>query len=278
MPMAKAVGDALADASVALGNGPDGRREAALLLGHATGLSHSQLIAHPETLICAQQHKQLEELIEQRRLGQPMAYLLGTKAFWDLDFKVTRDTLIPRPETELLIEIILNQPNTRPKTLIDLGTGSGIIAATIAQARPDWSVTATDESFEALCIAQHNGASLPNLNFVAGNWLTCFGEVTFDIIVANPPYIDAFDPHLAALVYEPRSALVSEDNGFSDLKGIIHQSTVFLAESGYLLLEHGYTQQVAVMREMALAGYNSTAHSDLAGNPRAVMGYLKETL
>jgi release factor glutamine methyltransferase len=274
--MSKSIGDALTIASAALGNDPSDRRDAALLLGHATGLSHSQLIACPETLICAQQHKQLQELIEQRRLGQPMAYLLGTKAFWDLDFKVTPDTLIPRPETELLIEIILSQPHTGPKTLIDLGTGSGIIAATIAQARPDWSVIATDESFDALRVAQHNGAGMRNLNFVAGNWLTCFGGVTFDIIVANPPYIDALDAHLPALVYEPRSALVSEDDGFRDLKGIIHQSTALLADSGYLLLEHGYTQQAAVTREMALAGYESTAYSDLADNPRAVMGYRKE--
>ena len=278
MAMAKSVAEALVEASAALGNEPDDRRDAARLLGHVTGLSRSDIIAHPESLLCSTHLIELQALIERRRQGHPVAYLIGTQSFWDLDFKVTPDTLIPRPETELLIEIILNQSNSAPKTIIDLGTGSGVIAVTLAAARPDWSVIATDASIEALRIAQHNGAGLRNLNFVAAHWLACFDGMVADIIVANPPYIDPLDSHLAALVFEPQSALVASDNGYADLKTIIHQSTRLLANDGYLLLEHGYTQQDTVMREMRLAGYAPTAHTDLAGNPRAVMGHRKETL
>ncbi len=276
--MAKSIADALVHTSAALGDKPDHRRDAALLVGQATGLSRGDLIAHPEALICDAQWRRLQGMIERRQQGHPMAYLLGTQSFWDLDFKVTPATLIPRPETELLIEIILSQPHTGPKTVIDLGTGSGIIAVSLAAARPDWSVIATDASIEALRIAQHNGAGFSNLNFVAGNWLTCFDGIAADIIVANPPYIAPFDSHLAALVFEPQSALVAPDNGYADLKAIIHQSRRLLAQNGYLLLEHGYTQQDTVLREMRLAGYDPVAHSDLAGNPRAVMGRPKETL
>jgi len=278
MAMAKSVAEALVEASAALGNEPDDRRDAARLLGHVTGLSRSDIIAHPESLLCSTHLIELQALIERRRQGHPLAYLIGTQSFWDLDFKVTPDTLIPRPETELLIEIILNQSNSAPKTIIDLGTGSGVIAVTLAAARPDWSVIATDASIEALRIAQHNGAGLRNLNFVAAHWLACFDGMVADIIVANPPYIDPLDSHLAALVFEPQSALVASDNGYADLKTIIHQSTRLLANDGYLLLEHGYTQQDTVMREMRLAGYAPTAHWDLAGNPRAVVGHRKETL
>ena len=278
MVMAKSIAEALLEASAALGNQPDHRRDAALLLGHVTGLSRSVIIAHPEALICSAHLTHLQGMIERRQAGHPMAYLIGTQAFWDLDFKVTPDTLIPRPETELLLEIILSQPNTGPKTVIDLGTGSGVIAVTLAAARPDWSVIATDASIEALRIAQQNGANLSNLSFVAGNWLTCFDGIAVDIIVANPPYIDPLDPHLAALVFEPKSALVAQDNGYADLKVIIHQSAPLLATNGYLLLEHGYTQQDTVLKEMRLAGYDPIAHCDLAGNPRAVIGHRKETL
>ena len=276
--MAKTIAEALLEASAALGNKPDHRRDAALLLGHVTGLSRSDVIAHPEALICHAQLSRLQAMTARRREGHPMAYLIGTQAFWDLDFKVTPDTLIPRPETELLIEIILSQPDTGPKTVIDLGTGSGTIAVSLAAARPDWSVIATDTSIEALRIAQQNGISFNNLIFVAGDWLTCFDDITVDIIVANPPYIDPLDPHLTALVFEPQSALVAQDSGYADLKAIIHQSTRLLTQNGYLLLEHGYTQQDTVLSEMRLAGYDPIAHCDLAGNPRAVIGHRKETL
>lgn len=237
----------------------------------------SYLFAHPEADIPAEQGARYEALIERRRRGEPVAYLTGRRAFWTLDLKVTPDTLIPRPDTELLVELALALPEVPAHARVaDLGTGSGAIALAVASERLHWHIDAVDTSAAALTVAQENAATyqINNISFVLGNW--CYGLTDrYDLILSNPPYIAEQDPHLdeGDLRYEPRTALMAMEQGLSDIRTIAAQSSQRLKSGGWLLLEHGFEQGEAVREILRCDGYQEVAtRQDLSGHERVTMG------
>ncbi|MGH6609490.1 MAG: peptide chain release factor N(5)-glutamine methyltransferase [Burkholderiaceae bacterium] len=245
--------------------------EARALLSHLLGMPRERLIAHPQQLITPASANCFAELAQRRQSGEPLAYLLGEKEFYGRKFAVTPAVLIPRPETELLVEVALQLiPRDRARAL-DLGTGSGCIAVTLALERPDWHLTATDASLDAIRVATSNADRLQasNVAFRSGNWFDAVVDQRFDLIVANPPYIAADDPHLDALGYEPRAALVADDNGLACLRTIIEAARSYLSPHGVLALEHGHEQGAAVRELFAANGWrNAHTRVDLAGVER----------
>lgn len=246
----------LADAARALGD----RLEAEVLLTHALGKPRSWLIAHAGDALDEAQLRAYDALVQRRRQGEPVAYLTGRRGFWSLELEVTPATLIPRPETELLVELALERlPKDQRARVLDLGTGSGAIALAIARERPAAQVTATDASPDALAVAQRNAAAhgLANVDFALGDWLSPLAGQRFDLIVSNPPYIEAHDPHLAQgdLRFEPPGALASGDDGLDDIRRIVSQARPHLPAGGWLLMEHGWNQGAAVRALLQQAGY-----------------------
>jgi len=248
--------------------------EAEILLCHVLSTPRSTCYAWPDKQISVAQQHALAALRQRRCQGEPIAYLIGFKEFWSLDLKVSVDTLIPRPETELLVEAALNlMPKNQPITLIDLGTGSGAIAIAIASERPLAQIIAVDFSQAALNIAQQNAQQLnvEQIKFIHSDWFKALSpaQAQFDLIIANPPYIDAQHTNLATLQYEPQQALIAAKQGLADLELIIKQSLPFLAEKGVLILEHGYDQAMAVQALLKQQGYTAIqSHTDLAGVDR----------
>jgi len=220
--------------------------------------------------------------------GIPLAYLTGQQEFWSLNFSVNEHTLIPRPDTEVLVEQVLNWINAQPvqlsnKRLLDLGTGSGCIAISLAHElkHANWQVVAVDLSSEALKVAQHNAVSnnVANVEFVQSSWyqaLPIYDEPQFDIIVSNPPYIDETDEHLAGLTAEPISALSAPNQGFADIEHIIQQATLYLCTGGLLAIEHGYDQGAAVRNLFLDSGFE-LVHTvkDYGGNDRVTLGQVQ---
>ncbi|MCU7875250.1 MAG: peptide chain release factor N(5)-glutamine methyltransferase [Candidatus Thiodiazotropha sp. (ex Lucinoma borealis)] len=250
--------------------------EAALLLCHLLDKPRSYLFAWPEKTLTPDQYKRYIALIEQRLSGTPIAYITGVREFWSMTLQVSPDTLIPRPETELLVERSLYhlQGRSQPR-LADLGTGSGAIALALASERPDAQIHATDLSAKALTLARENAAShsLNQVIFFHGSWCNALPTgVSYDLIVSNPPYIEEDDLHLTQgdLPREPSTALVSGSDGLSDIRLIIQQATAGrLKGGGWLLLEHGYQQATEVHELLRKAGLAEIAtHQDLAGQPR----------
>lgn len=260
----------------------EARIEARVLLAHALKVDHAWLIAHDrDTPTPAQQHA-IAALIERRAGGEPVAYILGEREFYGRTFKVTPDVLIPRPDTELLVEAALQRmPENMPCRVLDLGTGSGTIAISLALHRPLADVIALDISPDALAVAQQNARRLGagNVHFEIGDWYAAkSGKASvknFDIIVSNPPYIEAADPHLKAgdLRHEPIQALAAGDDGLRDLRAIIAGAPAHLVETGWLLLEHGYDQADAVIALLRERGFAQTeTRRDLAGQNRVSGG------
>ena len=254
------------------------RLEAEILLSHVTGKSRTHFRAFAEAEVSAAEALRFQGLIEQRKSGQPMAYLTGTREFWSLDFEVTADVLIPRPETELLVEIALEWVRLLPQPrLLDLGTGSGVIPISIAKERRDANLTAVDVSPKALALAQKNAHRLgaPGIRFLLGDWLEALpGEEQFDLIVSNPPYISDQDGHLACgdLRYEPRSALASGPEGLDAIRTIVREARTFIRADGGLALEHGFEQAPAIQAILADHGYHSIeTRTDLQRHPRVTM-------
>ena len=248
--------------------------ECHLLLTASLGRPKSWLIAHDDYRLSESEFKTYSDLLARRIDNEPIAYILGSQGFWDMDLTVTQDTLIPRPETELLIEIILSTHGTEPHRAIDLGTGTGAIAIALKRERPEWQVYASDLSPKALSIAKTNAIKWTNnqIGFLRSNWLNGFGPKEFDLIVSNPPYINEIDEHLQALEFEPRSALVASDEGYSDFKTIIDQAVHCLKFGGKLLLEHGYDQRDSVTELLNNRGYSDIqVFDDYNNTPRAVM-------
>jgi len=246
----------LADAAHALGD----RLEAEVLLTHALGKPRSWLIAHADDVLSAAHADTFEALVQRRRNGEPVAYITGHRGFWSLELEVTPATLIPRPETELLVELALERlPARAPVRVADLGTGSGAIALAIARERPQATVVATDASVDALAVARRNAERLKiaNVDFAHGNWLAPLHGTAFDVIVSNPPYIEADDPHLAQgdLRFEPATALASGCDGLDDIRRIVIEARDHLAPDGWLMMEHGWNQGEAVRALLIDEGY-----------------------
>jgi release factor glutamine methyltransferase len=251
-----------------------GAIDIAPLLSLVLGKSNTELYVQNDYALDDKQQRQLLNFIQQREQGVPFAYLSGKKGFYHLDFKVTKDTLIPRPETELLIDITLDLLNKNQKyQVLDLGTGSGIIAVTLADINPRWKVSATDFSQAALNIAKINATT--NINFTQGNWFDAVADETFDFIVSNPPYIEEDDAYLTDLTYEPQTALVSGEDGLDDIRIIVNNAPKHLNKGGYLLLEHGYNQQQQITKLLNKAFHNIKAFKDYNGNDRAVLAQIK---
>lgn len=260
-----------------IGNDEDARIDLRTLIEGIAGLDAARQFAFPEQEIPTEMCERLRAAIERRAAGEPVAYLLGYRDFWRHRFAVTPDTLIPRPETEQLVEWALESLSDRPARILDLGTGSGAIGLSLAAERPDCSVVAVDRSLPALQVAKRNQRSmdLTNVSMVQGDWAEAFAPDHFDLIVSNPPYICADDVHLRRgdLRFEPTSALAAGIGGLDDYRRLIPQSFLILRPGGMLLLEHGYDQAGPVGELMCAAGFvDVSMRSDLAGQPRNTAG------
>ena len=286
---------ALHDAQTALAklvNISEAKLEAQLLLQHVLNVNRAWLIAHQNDALEANIHAAYRTLINRRVNGEPIAYILGVREFYGLNLKVTPATLIPRPDTETLVEAALAKiPLQKNLTICDLGTGSGAIALAIAKHRPLAQVTAVDASENALKIAQENAHNLQitNVEFTLSNWFDALKNQRFDVVVSNPPYIAEGDKHLSSgdLPWEPISALVpgqpfpledknaEKEDGLSAIKHIISDAPNYLKPHGWLMLEHGYNQAEQVTDLLAQAGFGQIeTQKDLGGNNRVTLGMM----
>lgn len=254
------------------------RLDAELLLAHVTGLTRTALILRAQEDLPSQDETQLHELVLRRAQGEPIAYLIGKREFWSLDLKVTPDVLIPRPETELLVEQALRHiPPDAPWIIADLGTGSGAVALAIAHERPRCRVIATDISTAALAVARGNVQQLgiANVELRQGEWLSPLADMRMDLIVSNPPYVAECDPHLAqgGLRFEPNGALVAGADGLAAIRLIARDAPAHLRPGGCLLMEHGFDQGAAVRAILIERGYQAvTTYADLQALPRVSSG------
>jgi release factor glutamine methyltransferase len=278
-PLGPPIGQALRDASTALSRLPQAapRLEAELLLTEATGWPRTRLAAWPDARLEPAAAARFAALLTRRLAGEPIAYIRGHQEFWTLDLKVTPDTLIPRPETELLVEIALALPDPEhPRLVADLGTGSGAIAAAVASERPAWRVIATDRSAAALAVAQANfrAIGLANCLSLRADWLTPFADHALDLILANPPYIAAADPHLGEgdLPFEPKTALACGPDGLDAIRAIAAAAVRGLKPGGLLAIEHGCDQGHAVRGLLSTRGLlTPETRRDLAGQDRVTL-------
>ncbi|MET0255752.1 MAG: peptide chain release factor N(5)-glutamine methyltransferase [Luteibacter sp.] len=262
----------LRQAAEALGD----RLEAELLLGHVLGVNRAWFFAHAGDALEPANSARFDALVRRRMQGEPVAYITGTRDFWSLTLEVGPATLIPRAETELLVELALERL-PQGGSVVDLGTGSGAIALAIASERPDASVTAVDASRAALDIARRNAERLrlQRVVFVAGDWFAPLGEARFDLVVSNPPYIEEDDAHLGRgdLRFEPASALASGRDGLDDIRRIVRGAGGRLTHGGWLLMEHGWDQGPAVRAVLAEAGFiEAFTAADLEGRDRVSGG------
>lgn len=252
------------------------RVDAEVLLMHVLSKPRAYLYTWPEQVLTNAQLQQLTQLIRQRSHGRPIAYLVGQREFWSLPLTVTPATLIPRPETELLVDYMLKHlPNQPGITVADLGTGSGAIALALANERPDWQIYATDISPAALSVARRNAKKLnvKNISFCHGHWFGALPDIQFDGIVANPPYLSAHEHDSAPgdLCFEPQLALVAAQQGYAAYDEIIKRAPQYLKPNGVLCLEHGSNQQHAVLQRLRQTGFHQVAgYDDLAGLARMV--------
>lgn len=254
------------------------RIEVHSLLQHALQVNRAFLLAHPGQIPDVRQQACYEALLERRLQGEPVAYILGEREFFGLKFKVTPATLIPRPDTELLVELALQRmPQDKACRVLDLGTGSGAIAISMAHARPDTKVVAVDASEAALQVARENAERLGvrNISFLHGDWFSALVGQRFDLIVSNPPYVAAGDAHLAQgdVRHEPLSALSSGTDGLDDIRKIVGQAGEFLEQGAWLLLEHGYDQAALVINLLQQDGFEKVfSEKDIAGINRVSGG------
>ncbi len=283
MRMAETISQALKQATTRLSGLPlaNPRLEAEILLAHVLDKPRTHLFAWPENRLNVDLWVRFEHLVERRLCGEPSAYLTGCREFWSLELKVTQDTLIPRPETEILVTRALQLiPVDAVMLIADLGTGSGAIGAAIAYERPACHILATDISEAALAVANDNFGKLglDNVHSVHGYWCTALpSEAPFNLILSNPPYVASDDPHLSGdgLSWEPANALISGLDGLNDIREIIRTAGDHLLPGGWLLLEHGYNQGEQVLQMLRAAGYqNSCTIHDLAGIERVSQGQI----
>lgn len=260
-----------------LPDSPTPRLDAELLLAAALGKPRSFLHTWPERVVSSEVAERYASFLERRRTGEPVAYILGHQGFWSLDLEVAPDTLIPRPDTELLVETALALLPASPAEVLDLGTGTGAIALALACERPAWKVTGVDRISTAVELAERNRARLrlANARFVESHWFSALGKQRFALIVSNPPYIPAQDPHLAQgdVRFEPSSALVAGADGLDDIRKIIQDAPDHLLPGGWLLLEHGFDQAPAVRDLLDQQGFQQVeSRRDLGGHERISLG------
>jgi release factor glutamine methyltransferase len=246
-------------------------REARLLLAAASGLPESALLAAPEKILPGEAREQYLAFLARRAAGEPVAYILGRKEFYGMELEVTPAVLVPRPETELLVDLALAR---KPASLLDLGTGSGAIALALKRHLPSARVVAADASAEALAVAQRNAARFGlDIEWRLGRWFAPLAGERFEGIVCNPPYVAVGDPHLAALPFEPRLALLAGADGLDAIRLVAREAPAHLVPGGWLLLEHGMGQHEAVRAMLEAAGLETEAGwPDLAGIPRVAGG------
>lgn len=248
------------------------RLDTRVLLSHVTGFNATRLITHDDYILTTEQQANYVSLVQRAIAGEPIAYLIGYREFYGRNFKVTTDTLIPRPETELMIEEALRLAPEGAK-LIDLGTGSGAIAITTKLERPDIDVAAVDKFIATLTVAQENASLLKaKISFIKSDWFTNITD-KFDIIISNPPYIESHDQHLLALGYEPQHALTDFADGLTHIRSIVQQSTLHILNGGWLLIEHGYNQKQQVQEIFIQHKFNNImTKQDYANLDRYTIG------
>lgn len=267
----------LRDAISQLAQSESPRRDAEILLEHVTGKTRTFILAFGETVLTDAQCDQLAELLARRQRGEPIAHLIGVREFWSLPLFVSPATLIPRPDTECLVEQALARLPATACRILDLGTGTGAIALALASERSDCDVVAVDRMADAVALALRNKAHLaiPNVHILQSDWFSALQGQSFEMIVSNPPYIDAQDPHLSQgdVRFEPLSALVAGDQGMADIAHIIAQSRHALTPGGFLLLEHGWQQGALVRDAFSQAGYTQIETCrDYGDNERITLG------
>jgi release factor glutamine methyltransferase len=268
----------LRDAAAAIG-GDSPRADAELLLAEVLGVPRARLLSHDDAPVAAGDQARFAAMVARRRDGVPVAHLLGRQGFWRFELQVDASTLVPRPDTERLVELALSRlAPGRDADVLDLGTGTGAIALAVASERPRARVTAVDASVQALDVARANSARLGvPLRILHGDW---FGPVVgerFDLVLSNPPYLAEDDPHLPDLRHEPHAALVSGHDGFDDLARIAAAAPAHLRDGGWLLLEHGWTQAAGTRRLLEGAGFvDVETWQDLGGNDRVSGGRWRE--
>ena len=263
--------------------GDSARLDAELLLAQVLNKSRSYFYSHPEYLLSEEQLEMAQCLVALRCQGRPIAYLRGQKEFWSLRLAVNEGVLIPRPETEMLVEFALRLKLPANASVVDLGTGSGAIALALASEKKSWQITAVEYIDAALKVAKHNietaaGKDFSTLHLIQGNWLSAFAEHSFDLVIANPPYIDYHDPHLKQgdVRFEPSTALVSNEQVLADIKSIAIQSTHCLRQGGYLIIEHGCDQSQQVKEILNNNDFiGAQCHRDLSDNFRFVSAIKK---
>lgn len=252
--------------------------DAEILLAFCLNKNRSWLFTWPDTELSPAELAEFDALLQRRKNGEPVAHITGQREFWSLPLSITKDTLIPRPDTELMVEKILAlYPADSDITLADLGTGSGAIALALASERPNWSIIATDLSAAALDVARHNAQQLKldNIEFEPGSWFEPLGDKTFDIITSNPPYIAETDPHLSEgdVRFEPLSALASGRDGLNDIRHICQQARQYLKHKGMLIIEHGFDQKAEIQEIFTVSGFTDISqYHDLSNNPRLTYG------
>lgn len=255
--------------------------EALTLLQHVTGERKETLIAHPEQALTEQLYQEYQQHLQRRHAGEPIAYIIGEREFWSLPIQVDTGVLIPRPETELVVEKTLDRlSNNNFSNVLDLGTGSGCIALAIAKESPNTTVVGCDISNTCIKIAKNNATKLniKNVSFELSDWFSTFEQQCFDVIVSNPPYIAEQDIHLEDAVrnHEPRQALIAKQNGLADLYFIIQNAHQHLNPKGTLILEHGWQQGDAVRKQLEINHYQDIkTFSDLQGHERVTVANRK---
>lgn len=267
----------LKQASQLLSGSDSPKRDAEILLGFVTNKTRTFLMAFSETPLTENELTELDQFLKRRQAGEPIAYITGVKEFWSLKFNVSPSTLIPRPDTEKLVELALEFLPKVPCEVLDLGTGTGAIVIAMATERPDCLFTAIEKNDDAYNLAQQNAKQIGvnNTYFLQGNWYRPIKGRQFAMIVSNPPYIEPTDVHLSQgdVRYEPRSALVSEDDGLADIKIIVQGATKHLSQYGWLLIEHGWEQGELVRKIFKQHGFQLVeTYADYSGNERVTVG------
>ena len=270
------VSEALDWATEQLSESDDARLDSQVLLAYALNVSRTWLFTWPDKALDGATLTAFNALIEERKSGTPIAYITGYRDFWSLRLKVTPDTLIPRADTELLVETALTLKNVEKSCdVIDLGTGTGAIALSLANECPSWHITATDINPKTLAVAKENATTLElAVRFKESAWFDAIND-RYDLVISNPPYIELDDPHLQQgdLRFEPADALASGKDGLDDIRRLVQQALKHLKKDGYLLLEHGYQQAEAVRSLMAKAGYiGIETHQDIEDRDRVTLG------